>query len=144
MIYQIAAGVVAVAFLALVIAIIVTLRSVNRTLDRATKRLEEVSGDVQILLKNSSELVEETKSTIQLSRKVVQDTQSVVEAAGEDVQAKLRKIDTLFLAVKEVGDQIRQVSASVAKEAEANSGRIGKVVSLVSAGMDIARKWKKN
>lgn len=143
MVYEIAAAVAAGAFLVLVIAIIMTLRSANKTLTRTTALLDDLSTDVQELVKKSSELVEETKSTIQVSKEILRDTQTVVKNTAEDVQSKIHRMDNLFYAVGEVGDRLRRISDSVAKEAEANSTRLGKVVSLVSVGMDIAKRFQK-
>lgn len=143
MIYQISAIIATLAFVSLVIAVIITLRSVKKTVDQTHQLFNDVSSDVKELLKKSSQLVEETQSTMQLTQEVLSDTRSVVEGTVTEVQERVRKLDNLFSAAETAGDQLKHVSTLVAKEAEANSNRIGKVISLVSAGIDLARKFQK-
>jgi uncharacterized protein YoxC len=60
----------------------------------------------------------------------------------EDVREKSRKADAVVNSLTEVGKSLEQVSSSINRTVSANQERLGNVVALVGAGIDLVKRWR--
>jgi uncharacterized protein YoxC len=95
MLIDVSVAVIAAAFVALTIYLIITLRSVNDSVQQVSKTLEKVQLQVDDV----------TRETVILMRSTNQIT--------EDVHNKLKQVDALFESVSEVGEAVNQVTTSM-------------------------------
>lgn len=95
MLIELSVAVIAAAFVALTIYLIITLRSVNDSVQHVSKTLEKVQLQVD----------EVTRETVIMMRTTNQIT--------EDLHKKLKQVDALFESVGDVGEAVNQVTSSV-------------------------------
>mgnify|MGYP000023542709 CR=1 FL=1 len=95
MLIGLSVAVIAAAFVALTIYLIIALRSVNDSVQQVSKTLEKVQLQVD----------EVTRETVVMMRTTNQIT--------EDFQKKIKKVDALFESVGEVGEAVNQVTSSM-------------------------------
>lgn len=95
MLIELSVAVIAVAFVALTIYVIISLKSVNDSVQQVSRTLEKVQLHVDDVTR---ETVTMLKSTTQIT---------------EDLHNKLKHVDALFESVGEVGEAVNQVTASM-------------------------------
>ncbi|MEX2415746.1 MAG: DUF948 domain-containing protein [Paenibacillaceae bacterium] len=95
MLIELSVAVIAVAFVALTIYLIIALRSVNDSVQQVSKTLEKVQLQVD----------EVTRETVIMMRTTNQIT--------GDLHKKLKQVDALFESVGEVGEAVNQVTSSM-------------------------------
>lgn len=95
MLIELSVAVIAAAFVALTIYLIITLRSVNDSVQHVSKTLEKVQLQVD----------EVTRETVIMMRTTNQIT--------EDLHKKLKQVDALFESVGDVGEAVNQVTSSM-------------------------------
>ncbi|WP_169713584.1 DUF948 domain-containing protein [Paludifilum halophilum] len=124
LIIEISAGVAAAAFVALVVALIVSLRKVNRTLDSVNTTLNEVQPQLE-------EVAEESKKTLGEAHVLL-----------ADLRAKSQQTDSLFETVEHVSNHIQELSSTITRTAAVQKERLGNVTALIGAGLDLFKKWR--
>lgn len=129
MLIQISVAVIAVAFVALAVYAVTALRSVRDSLQQAShsiaeleKHMEQVSGETVKLLSSTNQLT-------------------------EDLNRKLKHVDTFFESVGDVGQAVQQVASSV-KQVSATvtnsvTGSVQKSVHTHQSKIDEAMMWAK-
>jgi uncharacterized protein YoxC len=95
MLIELSVAVIAAAFVALTIYLIIALRSVNDSVQQVSLTLEKVQLQVD----------EVTRETVVFMRTTNQIT--------EDLHKKLKQVDSLFESVGEVGEAVNQVTSSM-------------------------------
>ncbi|WP_461479698.1 DUF948 domain-containing protein [Paenibacillus sp. PvR148] len=100
MIITISVAVAAGAFVALVIFIIMTLRSVSELLVQTNTTIQEIQGQIQGISTEAAELLRHTNEVTM------------------DVRNKLHSIDPVVYSVKNIGDAVQEVTSSL-KQASA-------------------------
>jgi uncharacterized protein YoxC len=95
MLIELSVAIIAVAFVGLTAYVIISLRSINETVQTVSRTLEKVQLHVD----------EVTRETVVLMKSTTQIT--------EDLHNKLKHVDALFESVGEVGDAVNQVTASM-------------------------------
>ncbi len=88
-------AVIAAAFVALTIYLIIALRSINDSVQQVSRTLEKVQLQVD----------EVTRETVILMKSTNQITQ--------DLHKKIKQVDSLFESVSEVGEAVNQVTSSM-------------------------------
>jgi uncharacterized protein YoxC len=95
MLIELSVAIIAVAFVGLTAYVIISLRSINESVQTVSRTLEKAQLHVD----------EVTRETVILMRSTTQIT--------EDLHNKLKHVDALFESVGEVGDAVNQVTASM-------------------------------
>lgn len=95
MIITISVAVAAAAFVALVIFIIMTLRSVSELLVQTNTTIREIQGEIQGISNEAAELLRHTNEVT------------------VDVRNKLHSIDPVVYSVKNIGDAVQEVTSSL-------------------------------
>lgn len=103
------------------------------TLWQLKKTLVQVDQTVRVLEKDTHELLVNTNS-------VVQDTQVVIT----NVKEKTESTQAVFQAVEKIGKQLDEVSEIVTKAASEHREKLGGMLAIVSAVMNLVQEWKKN
>lgn len=124
MVIQISAAVAATAFVVLVVAVVVSLRKLNQTLDSVDTTLNEVRPKVEALADDSRKTLEEARQLI------------------NGVNRKTEQTEPLFESIQSMGEGLRELSSSITRTASTQKERLGNVTALVSSGMDLLRKWR--
>jgi uncharacterized protein YoxC len=110
MIIELSVAVIAIAFAALVVYLIQTLRSVTDLLSQTNVTIREIQGEISGLSLEATELLKHTNEvTI-------------------DVRNKLHSIDPVVDSVKNIGDAVQEVTDSVKEATAAVAGSIRKHV----------------
>lgn len=126
MIIDISIAVIAGAVLFLAIYLSITLWQLKKT-------LVQVDQTVRVLEKDTHELLVNTNS-------VVQDTQVVIS----NVKEKTESTQAVFQAVEKIGKQLDEVSEIVTKAASEHREKLGGMLAIVGAVMNLVQEWKKN
>ncbi|MFC3418432.1 DUF948 domain-containing protein [Salinicoccus hispanicus] len=130
-ILYIAAGVAALAFLILCIAIAIVLFSVKKNLDHVAKTLDGVEGQIQGITRESTDLLHKTNRL------------------AEDVQGKSAKLNSVVDAVQGIGQSMNNLNSSVDRVTNSithnisqNEEKISQVVQWSNVAMEVADKWQ--
>lgn len=124
MVLQISIAVIAVSFVVLAIFAIRTLIALRRVLDSVAQAVNELKGKVETT-------VEETEHTLRETRLLV-----------EEIRDKSRQAEAVFHSLNGVGKSLEEVTSSISRSALSNRERLGNLVALVGAGMDLVKKWR--
>ncbi|WP_102274233.1 DUF948 domain-containing protein [Cytobacillus massiliigabonensis] len=124
-------AVIAIAFLILVIYLSKTLKSLQVTLDSVSKTLIGLEKQLDGVTRETAELLHKTN------------------ALAEDIQHKSESLNSVVVAVKDVGDTVRsfngsiqKVTASVNNQFEENKDKIAAVVQWSQIFLEMKDKWK--
>ncbi|GAA3723899.1 DUF948 domain-containing protein [Salinicoccus jeotgali] len=127
----IAAGIAAIAFLILCIALAVVLFSVKKNLDHVAKTLDGVEGQIQGITRESTDLLHKTNRL------------------AEDVQGKSAKLNSVVDAVQGIGnsmgnlnESVDRVTNSITHNISQNEDKISQVVQWSNVAMEVADKWQ--
>ncbi len=127
----ISALVAAVAFAVLVIYLVRTLKSANRTLDHLANTMAGLEKQINGITKETEELLHRTNRL------------------ADDIQGKTESLNTVFSSVKELGDSvgqvnqsIRHVSNTVSTQAIKQSDQIAQAVQWGNVAIDLYTKFK--
>ncbi|WP_411842049.1 DUF948 domain-containing protein [Salinicoccus sp. HZC-1] len=130
-ILYIAAGIAAIAFLILCIALAVVLFSVKKNLDHVAKTLDGVEGQIQGITRESTDLLHKTNRL------------------AEDVQGKSAKLNSVVDAVQGIGNSVSSLNSSVDRVTNSithnisqNEDKISQVVQWSNVAMEVADKWQ--
>lgn len=130
-ILYIAAGIAAIAFLVLCIALAVVLFSVKKNLDHVAKTLDGVEGQIQGITRESTDLLHKTNRL------------------AEDVQGKSAKLNSVVDAVQGIGysmnnlnSSVDRVTNSITHNISQNEDKISQVVQWSNVAMEVADKWQ--
>lgn len=130
---------IAVAFTALVIYLIITLKSARASLEQTNQTLAQVQSQLDRISEESLKLIQNTT------------------LITEDVHGKMKQLDSLFESIGHVGESVnevtssvKQVSASVAQSLTSNvkrateqqDERLQQVIKYASAAMNLWFKFK--
>ncbi|SEM69727.1 DUF948 domain-containing protein [Lihuaxuella thermophila] len=126
MIIEISAGVAAFAICILTIFLI-------RSLIVFTRMMKSVQGTMDGLKKKVEEAVDESTRTLKEARQLV-----------EDLRIKSKQADEMFQSLEEVGKNMQEVSAGIIRHAELHKDRLSQIIALVSAGIDLAKQWRRD
>jgi uncharacterized protein YoxC len=125
-IIEISVGVIAAAVVLLVIYLIVTLRQLKKTLETVNQTAGVLEKDTHELLTNTNGLVSETRAVV------------------ANVKDKTENTKTLFQAIDQIGKQMNEVSAFVSKAASENKEKLGGILAIVGAAMNLFQEWRQN
>lgn len=121
---------IAVAFLVLVISLTKTLKSMKITLDRVSKTMEDLEGQMQGITTESTLLLHKTNEL------------------AEDIQRKSEKLNSVVNAVQDIGStikefngSIRKVSSSLSTQVVHNQDKIAQVLQWGSVIKELRDKW---
>jgi len=121
---------IAVAFLVLVISLTKTLKSMKITLDRVSKTMEDLEGQMQGITTESTLLLHKTNEL------------------AEDIQRKSEKLNSVVYAVQDIGStikefngSIRKVSSSLSTQVVNNQDKIAQVLQWGSVIKELRDKW---
>jgi len=121
---------IAVAFLILVISLTKTLKSMKITLDRVSKTMEDLEGQLQGITSETTLLLHKTNEL------------------AEDIQYKSEKLNTVVYAVQDIGTtikefngSIRKVSSSLSTQVVQNQDKIAQVLQWSSVLKELKDKW---
>lgn len=124
-------AVIAIAFLILVIYLSKTLKSLQVTLDSVSKTLVGLEKQLDGVTRETTELLHKTN------------------ALAEDIQHKSENLNSVVVAVKDVGDTVRsfngsiqKVTTSVNNQFEENKDKIAAVVQWSQIFLEMKDKWK--
>ena len=127
----ISALVAAVAFAVLVIFLVRTLRSANRTLEHTANTVANLEKQVNGITSETEQLLHKTNRL------------------ADDIQQKTEAVNTLFTSVKDLGQSvtqfnqsIRQVSNTVSSQTVEQSENIAKAVNWGTTALDLYTKFK--
>lgn len=127
----ISAFIVAIAFAFLVIYLIRTLKSANRTLDHLANTVAGLEVQMKGITRESEELLHRTNRL------------------ADDLQEKSQSLNTVFSSVKELGDSvgqitrsIRHMSTTVSTQAVKQSDQIAQAVQWGNVAIDLYAKFK--
>lgn len=127
----IAAGIAAIAFLVLCIAIAVVLFSVKKNLDHVANTLDGLDGQIQGITRESTDLLHKANRLT------------------EDIQDKSLRLNSVVDAVKGVGDSVQTLNSSVDRVTNSithnisqNEDKISQVVQWSNVAMEVADKWQ--
>lgn len=128
----ISALIAAIAFAVLVIYLVRTLKSANRTLDHVANTMAGLEKQVNGITKETEELLHRTNRL------------------ADDIEEKTSALSGLFSSVKELGDSfgkvnqsIRHVSDVVSTQTVQQSEQIAKAVQWGNVAIDLYDKFKK-
>ena len=127
----IAAGIAAIAFLVLCVAIAVVLFSVKKNLHHVASTLDGLDGQIQGITRESTDLLHKSNRLV------------------EDIQGKSEKLNAVVDAVQGVGysvtnlnDSVDRVTNSITHNISQNEDKISQVVQWSNVAMEIADKWQ--
>lgn len=127
----ISAGIAAIAFLVLCVAIAVVLFSVKKNLDHVAETLDGLDGQIQGITRESTDLLHKSNRLV------------------EDIQGKSEKLNSVVDAVQGVGysvtnlnDSVDRVTNSITHNISENEEKISQVVQWSNVAMEIADKWQ--
>ncbi|MET3697244.1 uncharacterized protein YoxC [Bacillus oleivorans] len=130
MILYLSIALIAIAFFVLVIFLIQTLKSLQKTLDSVSHTLNGLEGQLQGVTHETTELL---KKTNQLA---------------EDMKDKSEKLNSVVDAVKDVGTSIQRFNRSiegitekVIQQADANQDKISQVVQWSQVFIELKDRW---
>lgn len=126
MIIEISVGVVSAAIVILTITFIFTLRNVNRTLFQLRQTANALETDTHQVLINTNGLITETRTMV------------------THVKTKTEHTDALFQAIDQIGKQINEVSACVSKATEQHKEKLGGLLAIVGAAINLVQEWRQN
>jgi uncharacterized protein YoxC len=138
LIIQISVACIAAAFIVLVYFLVKTLISAKASLEQVTETLAHIDAKVDAI---SQETV-----------KLMHTTQQITD----DVQGKMKSVDTLFRSIGQVGESVSQVSASVKQVSATVSdsvrragdrvnrerNQVAEVMEWATLGLQLWRKWQ--
>lgn len=129
-ILYISVAVVAVAFVVLVIYIIQTLKSLTQTLNHISHTVESLEGQLQGVTKETENLLKKTNDL------------------AADIQQKSKKLDSVVIAVEEVGHTLQafnhlvnSISNTVIQKVADNQDKISQVISWGKLAGELKDKW---
>jgi uncharacterized protein YoxC len=129
-ILYISVAVVAVAFVVLVIYIIQTLKSLTQTLNHISHTVESLEGQLQGVTRETENLLKKTNDL------------------AADIQQKSKKLDSVVIAVEEVGQtlqtfnrSINSISNKVIQKVADNQDKISQVISWGKLAGELKDKW---
>ncbi|PKR84333.1 DUF948 domain-containing protein [Heyndrickxia camelliae] len=121
---------IAVAFLILVISLTKTLKSMKITMDRVSKTMEDLEGQLQGITSETTLLLHKTNEL------------------AEDIQNKSEKLNTVVYAVQDIGTtikefngSIRKVSSNLSTQVVHNQDKIAQVLQWGSVLKELKDKW---
>ncbi len=124
-------AVIAIAFLILVIYLSKTLKSLQVTFDSVSKTLVGLEKQLDGVTRETTELLHKTN------------------ALAEDIQHKSENLNSVVVAVKDVGETVRsfngsiqKVTTSVNNQFEENKDKIAAVVQWSQIFLEMKDKWK--
>lgn len=124
-------AVIAIAFLILVIYLSKTLKSLQVTFDSVSKTLVGLEKQLDGVTRETTELLHKTN------------------ALAEDIQHKSEHLNSVVVAVKDVGETVRsfngsiqKVTTSVNNQFEENKDKIAAVVQWSQIFLEMKDKWK--
>lgn len=124
---EISVAVIALAFAVLVVYLIVTLKAASRSLNQVQQTLVNLEKQVDDLSQESVKLIQTTN------------------LLTEDVQKKVRSLDTLFQSANQVGDAVHEVTSSVKQVSAALSNtlvpRVEKTAQSSQQPMSDVMQW---
>ncbi|SDE07848.1 Uncharacterized protein YoxC, contains an MCP-like domain [Paenibacillus sp. UNCCL117] len=139
MIIEISVAVVAIAFAALVVYLIRTLKSVTELLSQTNVTMKEIQGQIGGISVEATELLRHTNEVT------------------VDVRNKLQSIDPVVYSVKNIGDAVQEVTDTVKEATAAVAGSIrknvpaetpktgeaiGRIIQAVPMLLEIWHTWK--
>ncbi|MEK8130925.1 DUF948 domain-containing protein [Paenibacillus filicis] len=139
MIIELSVAVVAIAFAALVVYLIKTLRSVTDLLSQTNVTIREIQGQISGISVEATELLRHTNEVTL------------------DVRNKLHSIDPVVDSVKNIGDAVQEVTdtvkeataavagsirKNVPKEAPKTGEAIGRVIQAMPMVLEIWHTWR--
>jgi uncharacterized protein YoxC len=98
----------------------------------ASRTLKAVEAAVHELRGKATEAMEETVRAVRETRML-----------AEELHDRSRQAEQLFQSVQELGKSLHEVSSGIAREAERHKDRLGQVVALLAAGIELAKLWRK-
>ncbi|NCU18990.1 DUF948 domain-containing protein [Pallidibacillus pasinlerensis] len=129
-ILYISVSAIAIAFVILVIYIISTLKTISKTLERASNTVDDLEGQIKGVSKEAEALLKKTN------------------ILADDLQKKSEKIDSVIDAATGIGQTIQQFNTSLAQVGEnvtnrvnQNQEKISQVVSWAQIALEIKEKW---
>ncbi len=121
---------IAVAFLILVISLTKTLKSMKITMDRVSKTMEDLEGQLQGITSETTLLLHKTNEL------------------AEDIQNKSEKLNTVVYAVQDIGTtikefngSIRKVSSNLSTQVVHNQDKIAQLLQWGSVLKELKDKW---
>jgi uncharacterized protein YoxC len=130
-ILYLSAAVAAIAFLILVIYLSKTLKSLQVTLDSVAHTLTGLEKQLDGVTRETTELLHKTNNL------------------AEDIQQKSENLNTVVVAVKDVGSSVQQfnrsiqnISAIVDKEINKNQEKISQVIQWSNVFLELKDRWK--
>lgn len=125
LIIEISAGIVAFAILILTIFLIRSLLALARTMKSVQQTLDGLKEKAEKALDESTRTLKETRLLM------------------EDLRTKSQQADEIFKSLEDVGKNLQEVSAGIIRHAEIHKDRLSNVVALISAGIDLAKQWRR-
>ncbi|GAA0332853.1 DUF948 domain-containing protein [Bacillus carboniphilus] len=121
---------IAVAFFILVIYVVKTLKSLQKTLDSVAHTLDGLEGQMRGVTSETTELLKKTN------------------ALAEDIQHKSENLNSVVVAVKDVGTSIQRfnrsidgISDKVIHQVETNQDKISQVVQWSNVFLELKQRW---
>lgn len=129
-ILYISVGVIAIAFVILVVYIITTLKTLSKALEQVSNTVNNIEGQVKGITTEAESLLQKTNTLT------------------KDLQKKSKKLDSVIDAATDIGKTVRQFNASLARVSEnvthrvdQNQEKISQVVSWAQVVFEIKEKW---
>lgn len=130
-ILYISALIVAVAFAVLVIYLVKTLKSANRTLDHLAETTAGIKSQINGITKETETLLQRTNEL------------------ADDIQEKSQSLNSIFASAKELGDSVNQIthsirhmSTTISNQANRQSDQVAQVIQWGNAALDLYTKYK--
>lgn len=121
---------IAVAFFILVIYVVKTLKSLQKTLDSVAHTLDGLEGQMKGVTSETTEFLKKTN------------------ALAEDIQHKSENLNSVVVAVKDVGTSIQRfnrsidgISEKVIHQVETNQDKISQVVQWSNVFLELKHRW---
>ncbi len=129
-ILYISVAVIAVAFLVLVLYIIQTLKSLQKSLNSVTKTVEHLQNQVQVIVKETEHLLKTSNELAEDWKQKSEKLNSVVSAAGE-----------LGHTVKQFNTSLKSFSKKVIKRVEEKEEFFSQVAGWGKIAIELKEKW---
>ncbi|PTM59970.1 DUF948 domain-containing protein [Desmospora activa] len=121
---QISVAVVAIAFVALVVYLILALRQLTRTLTSVDTTLQEMKPRLE-------EVADESNRTLKEARALL-----------ADARQKTEQTDAFFQAVNNAGTSLKELSSGITRAAAVQKERLGSVTAIASVAIELMKKWR--
>jgi uncharacterized protein YoxC len=125
LIIEISVAAVSLAVIVLIVVMIRTLIAVSKAAATLDRTMQEIKGKAEAALEESVRTLRETRHLV------------------EDLQQKSRQADQIFRSVDEVGRSLREVSHGIVRTAEVHRKRLGNVLAVIGAGVELVNRWRK-